>query len=157
MVNPTQEPCAIWDYIIKHHSAPADYCMELFPGSGSATVAGLLAGRNMVAIDNDGFQVRGLQARIQDVQTVVNMTIPSEEQAEHYPVTVEALDNGLTEAKAIAICVKEKKRIEQKIVTEQSKARAAEMIQGLHIVIIFFGSFDFNVFVCLLGGWLVGC
>lgn len=64
VVNHSEKPIPLLTNLIEHHSRPGDLVVDLFAGSGSATAAGLMAERNVLALELCEKSVEAISARI---------------------------------------------------------------------------------------------
>jgi 16S rRNA G966 N2-methylase RsmD len=64
VVNHSEKPQALLTQLIEHHSRPGDLVVDLFSGSGSATVAALMKERNVLALEVSGDYVEAIKARV---------------------------------------------------------------------------------------------
>lgn len=60
MVNHSEKPQQLLTRLIKSHAHPSELILDLFSGSGSASVAALFAGCNVVAVEQDPHQINAI-------------------------------------------------------------------------------------------------
>ena len=77
--------------LIRNHTMRGELIMDCFAGSGTCTVAALIAGRNVMAIEPDQRQIDGISARLEDVQLQLQTV---DEDGKFLEVTPETLDSG---------------------------------------------------------------
>ena len=90
-VNVCQDPMEIYSRLLMNHTVQGELVMDCFAGSGTCTVAALISGRNVIAIEPDQRQVEGIQIRIDEVQTLLQTT---DNESRFITVTPITLDEG---------------------------------------------------------------
>ncbi len=60
MINYSEKPQQLLTCLIKNHAHPSELILDLFSGSGSASVAALFAGCNVVAVEQDPHQINAI-------------------------------------------------------------------------------------------------
>ena len=91
VVNVCQDPMEVFARLVRNHTVRGDLVMDCFAGSGTCTVAALIAGRNVMAIEPDQRQIDGISARLEDVQLQLQTV---DEEGKFLEVTPETLDSG---------------------------------------------------------------
>ena len=81
----------IYNRLLYNHTVQGELVMDCFAGSGTCTVAALIAGRNVVAIEPEQRQIDGIAARIDDVQQLMQIMGADGKLVE---VTATTLDGG---------------------------------------------------------------
>ena len=91
VVNVCQDPMGLWSRLIHNHTIQGELVMDCFAGSGICSVAALLSGRNVVAIEPDARQIDGIAARIEDVQLLLQAM---DDEGKFIEVSPATLDGG---------------------------------------------------------------
>ena len=62
VINVTQDPMEIYSRLIHNHTIQGELIMDCFAGSGTCSVAALLSGRDVIAIEPDHGQIEGIHS-----------------------------------------------------------------------------------------------
>ena len=118
VINVCQDPMEIYSRLIHNHTIRGELVMDCFAGSGTCSVAALIAGRNVMAIEPDQRQIDGIAARLEDVQLQLQT---ADDDGKMIDVTPETLDGG---QRAGAMMDKLSKKVQRK---KKTVARSAQV------------------------------
>ena len=107
VVNFSEKPLELLNKLIKHHSRPGDYIVDLFAGSGSATAAALMSGRNVLTLELSPESCEAIKARIpQLVEDEEEESKGKEEDPEEDPKDKNSKAISVAPQKVCSICGK---------------------------------------------------
>ena len=118
VVNVCQDPMEIYSRLLHNHTIQGELVLDCFAGSGTCSVAALMSGRNVMAIEPEQRQIDGISARIEEVQLLLQTV---DDVGNFVEVTPETLDGG---QRAGALLDQMSKKVHKR---QMSVARAAHV------------------------------